>query len=62
MSVSHKMKHAKQHAWTIEKKNEDGSKTGAKPKQKVVTVPCVFALMVVIGLIIYGMVWYVSHV
>ena len=55
MSVSYKMKHAKQHAWTIEEKNEDGSKTGANLKQKViygaVTVPRVFALMVVIGLI-----------
>ena len=49
MSVSYKMKHAKQHAWTIEEKNEDGSKTGAKLKQKVLTVLCAFSLIVVIG-------------
>ena len=49
MSVSYKMKHAKQHAWTIEQKNEDGSKTGAK---RCFALRCsVFVLMVIIGLV-----------
>ena len=56
MSVSYKMKHAKQHAWTIEEKNEDGSNNGAKLKQKILTVLCAFGLMVVIGLCKYGII------
>ena len=59
MSVSYKMKHAKQHAWTIEEKNEDGSNTGAKLKQKTLTVLCAFGLMVVIGLI-FAMIYVTS--
>ena len=59
MSVSYKMKHAKQHAWTIEEKNEDGSKTGAKLKQKVLTVLSAFVLMVIIGLI-FAMIYVTS--
>ena len=47
MSVSYEMKHAKQHAWTIEQKNKDGSKTGAKSY-----LCCgVFVFMVIIGLV-----------
>ena len=47
ISVSYKMKQAKEHAWTIEQKNKDGSKTGAKSY-----LCCgVFVLMVIIGLV-----------
>ena len=47
MSVSYRMKHAKQHAWTIEEKTANGSKTGARRY-----LWCsLFVLIVVIGLI-----------
>ena len=47
MSVSYEMKHAKQQAWTIEQKNEDGSKTGTKSY-----LCCsVFVFIFIIGLV-----------